>query len=357
MPAVPQPFGVVIVGCGAISETHAKAFASLPAETRLIGCVDLDAARASAFAARHGVRVYSWAEALGAPEVGIVSLCTPSGLHAEQACEALKAGKHVLIEKPMDITVEACDRLLSVQRDTGRCVSVISQHRFDPGSKAARAALLDGSLGRPVLVDARIPWYRTQEYYDSGDWRGTWALDGGGCLMNQGIHTVDLMLWLCGPVRRVQAAMRTAAHERIEVEDVVCATLEFESGAIGTLVATTAAYPGFPVRLAVHGTEGSVVLEGDELNLLALRGRETLSGPGASAHALQVAAGGTRAAVRESAGTTLADEGWAWGAAHRAQIQDFCAAIRTGGRPISDGEAGRAAVALIRAVYAAAGRS
>jgi predicted dehydrogenase len=175
--------------------------------------------------------------------------------------------------------------------------------------------------------------------------------------MNQGVHTVDLLLWLAGPVTSVYAQMRTAAHERIEVEDVVTATLTFANGAIGSLMATTALYPGFPAYIGIHGTEGSAVIEGDELQLLAIKGRETFYGKSSNAHALQVATGGTKSATAHASAipTASADpNAWSWGDAHRAQFADFIRAVRTDGTPLVDGVAGRAAVALINAVYESA---
>ena len=349
-----NPLSFALVGCGALAETHARALAALPDKARLVCCCDSDSDRAEAFATRHGLQVRGWRSILEDKAIHAVTFCTPSGVHGWLGVEALRAGKHVVIEKPMEVTTEACDLLLEAQRESGTMLAVICQHRFDPASQFARETLLSGALGRIVLVDARVPWYRTQEYYDSGDWRGTWALDGGGCLMNQGVHTVDLMLWLAGPVSRVGAVMRTAAHERIEVEDTLCAHLEFACGAVGTLVAATSAYPGFPVRLALHGTEGTLVLEGDELHTLAIKGRELLTGAGASEHARQVASGGTRSAVAGSAGQQLSTGGWVWGDAHRAQLEDFCDAVLEGRSPVSDGVSGRAAVAFIRAAYASA---
>jgi UDP-N-acetyl-2-amino-2-deoxyglucuronate dehydrogenase len=266
-----------------------------------------------------------------------------------------------VIEKPMEVSIAACDDLVAAQQNSGRQLAVISQHRFDPASLTLRALLDKGALGRLIGAEIRIPWYRTQEYYDSGDWRGTWAMDGGGCLMNQGVHTVDLMLWFCGPVREVFARTVTAAHERIEVEDLVCATLTFANGIIATLFASTAAYPGFPASLALYGTRGSAVLCGDELQTLAIQGEETITGYSASAHALQVATGGTRSAVRHAAAASQPasaphpDEAspatWKWGDAHRAQFADFVAAIRDGRQPLVNSHSGRAAVALIHAVY------
>lgn len=351
------PIRFALVGCGAIAPTQAQALKELPAIARLTHCVDTVPEHARDFAEKHGLAVASWEEILYNPEIDAVTLCTPSGLHGDLAASALRAGKHVIVEKPLEISVAACDVLLAAQRASGHQLAVISQHRFDPASIVIRRLVDENALGRLIAVDIRIPWFRTQEYYDSSDWRGTWAHDGGGCLMNQGVHTLDLVLWLCGPVREVFARTATAAHERIEVEDLVCATLTFANGALGTLLASTALYPGFPARLGIHGTEGSAILEGDELHTVAIRGRETITGPSASAHALQVATGGTRSAVHHAStepSTGQSTSAWKWGDAHRAQFADFIAAIRENRPPAVDGTSGRAAVALIHAVYESA---
>lgn len=375
-PASPLTFA--LVGCGAIAPTHAKAIAALPGSALLTHCCDENAALAESFASKFGgLKIATFDALLADPAVDVITFCTPSGLHASLGVRALEAGKHVVIEKPMEITTAACDLLIAAQRASGRKLAIISQHRFDPSSQLVNATLGRGELGKLVLAEARVPWHRSQEYYDSGAWRGTWALDGGGCLMNQGIHTVDLLLWLAGPVKTVFAQMRTAAHERIEVEDVVTATLTFTNGAVGNLMATTSAYPGFPAYIGLHGTEGSAIIEGDELKLLAIKGRETVHGHAATAHALQVATGGTRSATANAAATVASSltqaapvapapdaaapapasptvSTWAWGDAHRDQFADFIRAVRTDGTPLVDGPAGRAAVQLINAVYESA---
>jgi len=347
-----------LVGCGAIATTQAQAIKALPELLLLTHCADLDENRATEFASKHGLTVASWADLLTDPAIDAISLCIPSGLHGSLAAEAFHAGKHVVIEKPMEISVAACDALITAQQTSGRKLAVISQHRFDPASGKVRALLDEGALGRLIGAEVRIPWYRTQEYYDSGDWRGTWAQDGGGCLMNQGIHTVDLMLWFCGPVHEVFARAVTAAHKNIEVEDIVCATLTFANGIIATLFASTASYPGFPASLSLYGTEGSAVINGDELQTLAIQGAKTVSGSNGSAHAQQVASGGTRSAVQHASAPPLAvhatdspAEIWKWGDAHRAQFADFAAAVRNDREPLVNGHSGRAAVALIKAVY------
>ena len=350
------PLNFAIVGCGTIAPTHAHALAALqPEGVRLTVCCDDVPERASSLAAQFGLTVTSFEDALADPDVHAVSVCVPSGLHADLGERALRAGKHVVVEKPMDVSLAACDRLLAAQEASGKMLAVISQHRFDLASVTAKAALDDGTLGRLVFAEARVPWYRTQEYYDSGDWRGTWALDGGGALMNQGVHTADLLRWLCGPVETVYAQARTLAHERIETEDVVAATLTFANGAIATLSASTALYPGFAVRLAVHGTEGSAIIEGDMLHTL-----ETKSGPAharqaPNAHALQVAMGGTKAAAASvEAESTASDPAALWGEAHQAQLSDFARCCRTGETPRVDGVEGRKAVELVLAVYESA---
>ena len=186
-------------------------------------------------------------------------------MHARDAIASLEAGKHVVIEKPVDVTLKAADRLLEAQRATGAKVAVVSQHRFDAATRAVHDAVMAGEFGRLTAGSAEVRWWRSQSYYDSGGWRGTWELDGGGVLINQAIHSIDLLQWLMGPVVEVAAYTGLLAHERIEVEDTAVAILKFEGGALGTIVATSAAYPGLTARIAVHGDKGSAVINDDDL--------------------------------------------------------------------------------------------
>lgn len=348
-------FNMALVGCGTIAPTHAEALADLPAdEVVLTCCSDTDPSRSLEFAEKYGLEARKFSDILADRNIDAVTVCTPSGNHGEIAIAALQAGKHVIVEKPMEISVAACDRMIHSAVAANRALSVISQHRFDPASLTAHQKIKSGAMGDILLTDARICWFRTQEYYDSGNWRGTWALDGGGCLMNQGIHTVDLMLWLCGPVKSVHAQTRTAGHRDIEVEDVAVALVTFESGAVGTVTASTAAYPGYPAQISLFGSHGSVVIDGDQIRTLAIKGEETASPQAASASAVQVASGGTRAATTESVAAT---EGVpAWGEAHRAQLANFIQCCRTGAKPFVDGYDGRRAVEFINAVYESARR-
>jgi predicted dehydrogenase len=344
------------VGCGAIGPTHAGAIRQID-DADLVAVADLLPERAKAVAEKFSVpKMYRNAqELLADAQVDVVCLCTPSGMHGTGAVDALRAGKHVIVEKPMEVSLAACDRMIAAERESGKTLAVISQHRFDAASMLVKELIDSGKLGKIILATAEVKWWRTQGYYDSGDWRGTWAMDGGGALMNQGVHTVDLIQWLVGGISSIYAQARTAAHERIEVEDTTVAALTFHNGALGTLVATTAAYDGLPVRLDIFGTEGSAILEGDRLKLVTLKTGEIYASERAAAHALSVAKGGT-ASVKDEAShrEAAAEPGAVWGDAHRGQIQDFIRAIRTGTKPLIDARSGRDPVEIILGVYESA---
>jgi UDP-N-acetyl-2-amino-2-deoxyglucuronate dehydrogenase len=256
----------VVVGAGVIGKHHGLVISQLADRIELVAVADIHPLRAAQLAAERGGRPYaSLTEALAAEEIDIVVVCTPTGRHGEVAIEALQAGKHVIVEKPAEITVERTDQIIAAQHKAGTLVTVISQHRFDPATETTLAAIGRGELGRLTSGIASIDWWRGQSYYDSGDWRGTWDLDGGGALMNQGVHTVDLLVAALGRPVEVFAYTGTLAHERIEVEDVAAGVVRFESGALGVLHATTAAYPGLSARLQVHGDRGSAVIDNDQL--------------------------------------------------------------------------------------------
>lgn len=348
-----KPIRFGIVGCGSIGPTHAGAIQQID-DAELVAVADTVQERAHEMARKFEVgQVYTSEEALiHDPDVDVVILCTPSGMHADGAVRAMHAGKHVVVEKPMDVSLAACDRIIAAQAETKKQFTVISQHRFDSATMLVKDAIDSGKLGKIILADATVKWWRTQKYYDSGDWRGTWKLDGGGALMNQGVHTVDLLQWLVGGVSSIYAHIRTAGHERIEVEDIAVAALTFKNGAVGTLTATTAAYDGLPVRIDIFGTEGSAILEGDRLKQMTLKTGESFTSESAAAHAISVAKGGT-ASVKDQAThrTAAADPGAVWGDAHRAQLEDFIRAIRTNDNPLITAAAGRKPLEIILGVY------
>jgi predicted dehydrogenase len=342
-----------ILGCGSIGPTHVGALKQIDG-AEVVAVCDVVDQRARDVASKNGVgSVYTVYDAMLAdPAVDAVCICTPSGMHADQAVAAMRAGKHVTIEKPIDVSLAAADRIIEASRQTGRHVAVISQHRFDGASQLARQIISSGELGRIVLATADVKWWRTQGYYDSGDWRGTFSLDGGGALMNQGVHTVDVLQWLAGDVSSVFAHIRTSAHDRIEVEDVAVLALEFASGAVGQLTATTAAYDGFPVRIELFGTEGSILLEGDAIKQITLKSGKTYTHEQANAHAVRVAKGGTASVKNDALHRPDAQPGAVWGDAHRAQFVDFIDAVRTGRPPAITASDARKPLAIILAAYA-----
>src|SRR5689334_3401841 len=273
--------GFGIVGTGVIAALHAAAIRTLPG-ARLAAVTDVATGAAGTFAAARGCAAEPDLDALLArPDVHVVCVCVPSGLHAEIGVRAARAGKHLAVEKPVDVTLAAADRLIEAARDAGVALTVISQHRFDPGLIELKRLIGDGALGRLVLGEASTKWYRTQAYYDSADWRGTWAMDGGS-LMNQGVHYVDLLRWCMGPVTEVTAVCATQAHQ-VEVEDTALALVRFASGAVGTIMSTTAAYPGFPQRLEITGTGGTVIVEDGRIVRRAFGAQATAGHPGEDA--------------------------------------------------------------------------
>jgi predicted dehydrogenase len=262
-----------IVGAGIIGRNHAAAIRRHPG-MRIAALVDTVPEASRALAAEFpddppGCYA-TLEEALAGRPVDLVAICTPTGLHVEMVDQTLAAGRHVVVEKPIDVTLKRARRLAEVVKDAearGLVASVISQHRFDPASAAVARAIAEGALGRLTSAVASVPWWRTQDYYDAADWRGTWQFDGGA-VMNQAVHTVDLLVWFMGTPVEVFAQSARLAHERIETEDVAVATLRFPSGALAVLHATTAGYPGLEVRIQVQGTRGSAVVHADQLEHL-----------------------------------------------------------------------------------------
>jgi len=327
---------VGIVGGGNISDTHARAARETPG-VELAAFWARDPEKARRMAAGYGGTAFQNLEDMLAHRpMDLVLVGTPSGLHAEHARAAARRGLHVLVEKPLDITTERIDALID-ECDRARVkLGVIFQDRTAPHLQWLKQLIAQGALGKPILASARVKWYRPPEYYAGSRWRGTWALDGGGALMNQGIHSVDLLLWLLGDVERVYATTRTALHA-IETEDTAVACLEFAGGAVGTLDVTTAAFPGFPRRVELTGSEGTIVVERDHVVSVELRTPRAPPPPDEG----EANASATSPVVSDARG-------------HRRVLEDFVSAIRTGGAPLCDGRDGRRSVELAQAVYRSA---
>jgi len=253
-----------IIGCGSISEKHAMAIQQTP-EAQLVACYSDPMESAERFAQAWGINAYySYDALLNSDNIDAVSICTPSGLHTPQAIAAIKHGKHVLMEKPMSLTLEEADSLINAAKHSQVKVGIVSQYRFSPAVLEINRAIKAGALGRITSGSLQMKYYRSPAYYASGPWRGTWKLDGGGALMNQGIHGVDIFRSLMGAPKTLTGYARTQVHA-IEVEDSAVAILEFEGGALGTIEGSTACYPGYPRRLEICGDKGSIVLEEDSI--------------------------------------------------------------------------------------------
>lgn len=335
--------GFGIIGTGMIAHFHAKAIQAMSGG-RVVACFNQNPEKGRAFAAEYGCRSYdSLDQLLSDPEVQIVTICTPSGAHREPALAAARAGRHVVVEKPLEITLERCDDIIRACDEAGVKLCTIFPSRFSAANQALKDAVDSGRFGRVTLGDMYVKWWRTQEYYDGGGWRGTWALDGGGAFMNQAIHNVDLLCWLMGDVVEISGYTGTLAHERIEVEDVGVACLKFQSGALGVMEATTAAWPGMLKRTEIHGSRGSVIVEQDSI----LKWEFADSRP-SDAELLSRLGGGSATTGGAADPKAISFVG------HQMQLQDFVEAIAEGRAPRVDGREGRRSVEVILALYQAA---
>ncbi len=332
-----------IMGTGMIASFHARALSEMEG-ARLVACLDTVASRADAFARSNGCAAYSdRAGFLAHPGLDIVTVCTPSGTHLEAAVAAARAGKHVIVEKPLEITTERCDAMIEACDKAGVLLCGIFPSRFHATSQAIKSALDAGRFGKLTMGNAYVKWWREQSYYDNGAWKGTRALDGGGALMNQSIHAVDLLSWFMGPIDEVCGRAANVGHERIEVEDSAAAILRFGNGALGVIQGSTAVWPGFLKRIEVSGLSGSAIMDEEDLTFWQFR-----DGTMADEELRIRLSGGTRT------GGGASDPGAIGHHGHRLQFEDVVAALREGRKPLVDGIEARKSVAIIRAIYESA---
>src|SRR5437016_4694384 len=325
-----------LIGGGNITETHARAAPAI-AGVEIAAIYGTNADKVDRLCREHGgTRYQDFEEFLAHRPMDLVAIGSPSGLHATQGIAAAQRGLHVLTEKPIDISTERADALIEAADRNRVKLGVIFQDRLKPDICRLKQWVSSGVIGKPILADARVKWYRPPDYYDNSRWRGTLSLDGGGALINQGVHTVDLLLWLLGDVVRVQARTATQLH-KIEAEDTAAAILEFASGALGVFHATTAAYPGYPRRVEIAGTEGTVILEHDRIIAANLR---------------NAAAAIESAPLDENLSSSTATVSDFRG--HQSVLEDFLQAIQQNRAPACDGIEGRRSLALIEAIYRAA---
>jgi predicted dehydrogenase len=338
-------FQIGILGGGNISDTHARAAAGVAA-VRVSAVYGQNAGRAAQLAARAGAVAYAELERfLDHKPLDIVAIGSPSALHAEHAIGAIARGLHVIVEKPLDISTARIDELIAAADRAGVKVGVFFQDRLKPDVIRMKDIVESGRLGTPVLASGRVKWHRPDEYFGESRWRGTWALDGGGALMNQGIHTIDLLAWMCGPVARVSAFAATRVHP-IEVEDTLTATLEFASGALGVLEASTCAYPGYPRRLELTGRDGTLILDGDALVAVDHRDGQL---PAPTSQLPNLLPNPNYQLPTSAQTATVGDA-----LPHQRIIEDFVKAIETNGTPACDAREGRRSVAIVEAIYRSA---
>jgi predicted dehydrogenase len=343
---MPEPFGFCIVGCGMIARFHIRALQEIPG-TRVAALVSRTSDSAQKLIAEASLPpcpvFHSVEEAVRAPGVDAVIITTPSGAHREPALVAAAAGKHVVVEKPLEINGPRCQDVIDACERARVKLCTIFPSRFADSSRALRDAVEAGKFGRLTLGETTCKWWRTQKYYDEGGWKGTQALDGGGALMNQAIHSVDLLLWMMGDATHVSGFTATLAHERIEVEDTAVAVIRFKNSALGVIQATTSVHPGYPKTIAIHGDRGSAVIEQEDV----LRWDFTPPTPEdekvKERFAAKVGASGGAADPK-----AISFEG------HRRQLADFVDAVQGNRPPMVDGREGKKAVDLICAIYESA---
>lgn len=341
-----RDFGFGIVGLGNIAELHAEAIQAMPNGHLLCAFSHSGSAKAHEIAAQYGVQLYvgDWDAFTRHPGLDIVTIATPSGAHLEAVTAAARA-VHVLCEKPLDVTLERCDRMIETCEQAGVQLGGIFPFRLGEAVGALKAAIDAGRFGTLTVCSAIVPWYRAQSYYDSADWRGTWELDGGGALMNQSIHAIDLLQWFAGPVASIVADTANRIHDRIEVEDTAVAMLRYASGALGTVTGSTAMWPGRPIEIHVAGELGSAVLRGMSIAHWAFAPEQ------ASDHEVRRVLSPEAMASNPSAASDPRALAFA---NHQRQFENFVRSLQGQETLLVDGSEARKAVEIILAMYASA---
>jgi predicted dehydrogenase len=336
-------YKVGIIGAGVIADFHAQALQAMP-NTELVAAYARNQGKADLFSEKYGCAAYSDLESFLQHEgMDVVTIGSVSGVHLDHVSLAAKARKHIICEKPLEVTPARVDQMIEICDEAGVMLSGIFPRRFNDSTHIFKEALDGGRLGKVVLCDTAIKWWRTQEYYDSGAWRGTWDLDGGGALMNQSIHTIDLMLYLMGDVKSVSASGGLEAHEGIEVEDVAVAMVEFQSGARGVIQASTACYSntGLPASIHICGDQGSIMMVDDKFSIWDLKHTQAGDDEVLEKHGLESSQSGAGAADPKAI-----DFQW-----HQRNFENALDALDKNETPAVDGKEGRRAVELICAIY------
>jgi predicted dehydrogenase len=325
---------VGLIGTGAIANLHARAYKNIGYTLR--ACTDVNPDAGRRFATDHGAEFFESYEAVCRhPDVDFVDVCTFPDFRLQPLEICAAHGKHIQVQKPIATTVETARRMIDTAKQAGVLLAVVSQHRFDESSQFLDGAIKDGRLGRILQCDAYVKWHRSDDYY-ARPGKGTWAVEGGGALVNQAVHQVDLLRWLVGPVRDVWGTWQLGAAHQIESEDVLSAVLRFANGATGVIQASTACWPGYPERVEIHGTRGTAIVTGDRLTTWDVQNDH----------------GGTPP-ISDQAASGASDPMAISLEPFERQFRDFAEAIRTGRPPAVSGHDGLLALELVDAIYRA----
>lgn len=327
-----------IIGSGMIAEFHVKAINAV-ANARVIGSYSIGD-NALQFAEQNGIKAYaSLEEMLSDPEINAVTIATPSGQHGACAIAAARAGKHVLCEKPIEISPDKAKAIVDACQSNDVIFAPVFQSRYGAGAKLIREAIIAGRFGKVIFSSAKIKWFRSQAYYDSADWRGTWEIDGGGCLMNQSIHAIDLMTWFGGTPEEVYGYHATRTHN-IEVEDNAVGIVRFKEGVMGTIEASTSCEPGFPLEITVSGLKGTAVLSADTITTWSFSDEHPLDAKVSQLGASVLGSGGSDAKAISTAG-------------HQALVEDMVRAVSGEHNSLVSGIEARYPIEIICGIYQA----
>ncbi|MBE6598407.1 MAG: Gfo/Idh/MocA family oxidoreductase [Ruminococcaceae bacterium] len=334
--------GIGIIGCGAISRLHIDAFRAIDGvEIRAVS--DAVAEVAAKVGEQLNVEGYGdYKDLLKREDIDVVSICTPSGLHHDIAIDAAKAGKNIIVEKPLEVTTEKIDDIIHACKENGVKLACVFNNRYREGNLFIKKAIEAGRFGKLISANAFVQWYRAPEYYSKSNWRGTWAFDGGGTLMNQSIHYIDMLLWFAGPVKALTGYTATLLHEGIETEDTATAIFKFKSGALGTIICGTSCYPGFPARIELTGERGTAVICDGAITSWSFADEDPLDLEAAQYMAADV--DNARASDPMAFDSTY----------HRIQFENILESFKAGRNAEVDGYEARKSVELIRSIYRSA---
>ena len=339
-------YGFGIVGCGMVADFQAQAIEAM--KGGYLACVfSRNMANAERVANKYNCEAYQdYQTFLAHPGLDIVAIATPSGAHLEPVEKAAQAGKHIICEKPLEVTLARIDKMIRVCEESNVMLAGIFPRRFNEATVAFKKAVDSGRLGKLTMADAYIKWYRTQAYYDDGDWRGTWKLDGGGALMNQSIHTIDLLYYLAGDVSTVCAFADLSIHKRIEVEDIAVAVLRFKNGAMGVIEGSTACYSptGHPAEVHLCGSNGSIFMKDNSFTVWDLKKKKPSDRK--IRETLWAESGGEGAGAADPAAISFVG--------HQRNFEDSVRALKKGESPLVDGREARKSIEIILAIYQSA---